>query len=251
MEMQNPFSLEKRNIVVTGATSGIGLACAELLCSMGANLILIGRSTHKLESLKERLSERHIYLNLDISNYTKVELEFSKLDLIIDGIIHSAGISTTLPLKNTTPEKIQPFIDTNVYAALNLTKIVTSMKFRNKSGMSVIFMASVMGIVGELGKTIYSLTKGAIIAGSRSLALELASKKIRVNCISPGVVETPMSGKAVYSQNEEAYSRVEKLHPLGLGKPQDIANMCAFLLSDGARWVTGTNIIVDGGYTAK
>ncbi|MDM1039138.1 SDR family NAD(P)-dependent oxidoreductase [Myroides odoratimimus] len=249
--MDNPFSLVGKNIVITGATSGIGLACSELLCSLGANLVLIGRSNDKLMLLKERLSNRHTYLCLDITEYDKVEFEFHKLKIIVDGIIHSAGISTTLPLKNVTSEKIQPFIETNVYAGLHLTKVLTSMRFRNKDGMSVIFIASVMGVVGELGKTIYSLTKGALISSSRSLALELASKKIRVNCISPGVVETPMSGNAVYAQSKEAYSRVNALHPLGLGQPSDIANACVFLLSDGARWITGSNLIVDGGYTAK
>ncbi len=108
-----------------------------------------------------------------------------------------------------------------------------------------------MGMVGESGKTLYSLTKGALISGVRSMALELAPKKIRVNTVSPGVVETPMSSKAVYSQNEESLNRIKDLHPLGLGNSVDVANACIYLLSDAAKWVTGTNLIVDGGYTAR
>ena len=106
-------------------------------------------------------------------------------------------------------------------------------------------------MVGEMGKTVYSLTKGALIAGAKSLALELAMRNIRVNTISPGVVITPMSQNAVYSQDEESFSRVKNLHPLGLGKPEDVANACIYLLSDASRWVTGTNLVVDGGYTAR
>ncbi|MFD0700098.1 SDR family NAD(P)-dependent oxidoreductase [Myroides pelagicus] len=245
------FSLEGKTILITGASSGIGLACVELLDKMGANLVLIGRSREKLESIRLTSKGKHHLVSVDVTDYEEVNKALSSLNLIYDGIIHSAGISTTLPLKYINPANIDKFMQTNVYGAVNLTKLVTGMKFRNKEGMSVVFISSVMGIVGESGKTIYSLTKGALISGSKSLALELASKKIRVNCISPGVVETPMSGNAVYAKSEDAYSRVEKLHPLGLGKPEDIANTCVFLLSDEARWITGTNVIVDGGYTAK
>ena len=108
-----------------------------------------------------------------------------------------------------------------------------------------------MGSVGEVGKTLYSMTKGALLSASRSLALELAPKKIRVNCISPGVVDTPMSQSAVYSQSEESLNRIRSLHPLGLGRVEDVAHACVFLLSDEARWITGTNLFVDGGYTAR
>ena len=110
---------------------------------------------------------------------------------------------------------------------------------------------SVMGIVGEVAKSLYSMTKGALIAGSRSLAIELADRKIRVNCISPGVVVTPMTQKAVYSRDDESMKKVTELHPLGLGTPEDVANACIYLLSDASRWISGTNLIADGGYTAR
>ena len=97
----------------------------------------------------------------------------------------------------------------------------------------------------------YSLTKGALISAAKSMALEFASKKIRFNAISPGVVVTPMSQNAVYSQDEESLNKITALHPLGLGMPDDIANACVYLLSDASRWVTGSNLVVDGGYTAR
>ena len=108
-----------------------------------------------------------------------------------------------------------------------------------------------MGVVGENGKALYSMTKGALVATTRTLAIELAGKKIRVNSISPAVVETPMSKNAIYSRNEESLNKIKKLHPLGLGQPEDIANAAVFLLSDASRWITGTNLVVDGGYLAR
>ena len=250
----NPFSLSGKYIVITGASSGIGRQCAITANQLGAFVILIGRSQERLEETASLLNdEKYLLLSADITDYNETFNELEKLlsGIKINGIVHAAGISTTLPLRNITPEKMQPFFETNVFAAINITKLLTKAKFANPDGMSVVFMSSIMGVVGELGKTIYSLTKGALIAGTKSLALELAAKKIRVNCISPGVVESPMSASAVYAQDEEAYNKIKSYHPIGLGKTEDIANASAFLLSDGARWITGTNLIVDGGYTAR
>ena len=250
----NPFSLSGKNIVITGASSGIGRQCAITANSLGATVILIGRSQDRLEeTAKLLINNDFLILSADITAYDDTAEALATLlnGKKVDGIIHAAGISTTLPLRNITPEKLQPFFETNVFAAINITKVLTKIKFANPHGMSVIFMSSVMGVVGELGKTTYSLTKGALVAGSKSLALELASKNIRVNCVSPGVVESPMSASAVYSQDEAAYEKIKSYHPIGLGTTEDIANACAFLLSEGSRWITGTNLIVDGGYTAR
>lgn len=250
----NPFSLSGKNILITGASSGIGRQCAITASALGAQVILLGRSSERLQETADLLSSnQYKLLAIDITAYEETTLGLEKLlgTLKIDGIIHAAGISTTLPLRNITPEKLHPFFETNVFAALNITKLVTKTKFANPNGMSIVFIASVMGIVGELGKTTYSLTKGALVAGAKSLALELAHKKIRVNCVLPGVVESPMSASAVYAQDAASYDKIKSYHPIGLGKPEDVANACVFLLSDGSRWITGTNLIVDGGYTAR
>lgn len=249
----NPFNLSDKHILITGASSGIGRQCAITSSRLGANVILLGRSLERLQETAALLeNDNYTIVVTDITDYenTIAKLEEALTDLKIDGIIHAAGISTTLPLRNITPEKLQPFFETNVFAAIDITKLLTKRKYANPNGMSIVFLSSVMGVVGEVGKTTYSLTKGALVSGAKSLALELAGKKIRVNCISPGVVETPMSANAVYSKNEEAYNKIKSKHPIGLGTPEDVANACAFLLSDGARWITGTNLIVDGGYTA-
>jgi len=191
---------------------------------------------------------------VDLLEYEKVDKTVNNMVNLrgkLDGLINCAGISTTLPLNAITPEKLEQFIQTNVIGGLNLTKQVIRAKHFSESGGSVIFISSVMGIAGENGKILYSLTKGALIAATKSMAIELAGRKIRVNSISPGVVGTPMSESAVYSRNEGSREKIVNLHPLGLGLPEDIAYACIFLLSDASRWITGTNMIVDGGYLAK
>lgn len=252
----NPFNLNGKIIIVTGASSGIGRQCAIQCSLMGASVILLGRSVDRLKDAQKALANRvdSTFYSVDLTNYNRVEEVLGEINLkygMVDGLVNAAGISTTLPLKVITTEKLNKYYEVNVVSAINLTRIVTRKKFISMKGGSIIFISSVMGVVGEVGKTLYGLTKGAIIAGVKSLALELAARKIRVNCISPGVVETSMSQKAVYSQNEKSLNRVKSLHPLGLGLPEDVANACVFLLSDASRWISGINLIVDGGYTAR
>ena len=253
--MESPFTNRGQTILVTGASSGIGRQCAISLSYSGANVILFGRNENALKETAHLMSPEVNYriCSIDLREVEALELEVKQsVEKIgkINGVIHSAGISTTLPLRVTSPDKTNHFLQVNVTSAIELTRIVSKRKYFSENGGSIIFISSVMGMVGEAGKTIYSLTKGALIAGTKSLAIELANKRIRVNCISPGVVETPMSNSAVYSQSEVSRKEIEHLHPLGLGKPEDIANACIFLLSDASRWITGTNLVIDGGYTA-
>ena len=252
----NAFSLENKNILITGASSGIGRACAVRCNEIGAKLILIGRNSDELTNTKSMLAqpEKAVTVVIDLTHFNEVAStmksvlsEFGE----INGVIHAAGISTTLPFRNSSIEKMNEFFQLNVLAALHLTQILIKPGNVNTGTASIVFITSVMAHVGESAKVLYSMSKGALLAASRSMAIELASKKIRVNCISPGVVDTPMSQKAYYSQNEELKEKIQALHPLGLGEPDDIANAAIFLLSDAGRWITGTHLIIDGGYTAK
>lgn len=254
--LQNPFSLQDKKIVITGASSGIGRACAISCSNMGATLLLTGRNAQELEKTKSLLAspESCTLLQLDLTKFETVAIKIkSAIESFgaVDGVVHAAGISTTLPFRNCSPEKMNGFFQVNVVAALYLTQLLIKPGCVSANGASIIFITSVMSQVGESAKVLYSMTKGALLAASRSMAIELASKKIRVNCIAPGVVDTPMSQKAYYSQNEELKERIIKLHPLGLGTPEDVANACIYLLSDAGRWVTGTQLMVDGGYTAR
>lgn len=250
----NTFLLTNKTIAITGASSGIGRQCAITCSHLGAQVVLIGRSETRLQETANLCHNSYHLVVHDITDYKGLEEKLIKIYDQTgkwDGIIHAAGVSTTLPLKNISIDKLEPIIHTNVYASILLTKMVTKIGRYNKTGFSVVFLASVMGLVGEVGKAIYSLTKGALVTASKSLALELASKNIRVNCVAPGVVETPMSKTAIYSQNEEALKGIISKHPLGLGEPEDVANACAFLLGSASKWITGTTIVVDGGYTAQ
>lgn len=252
----DPFRLDDKIVIVTGASSGIGRQCAISCSEMGARVVLLGRDTERLNATHAAMktSEKHLPVSVDLTDYEKVQEIVGKIVSEtgkISGLINCAGISTTLPFHMSKPEKMDQFFHVNVHSAFNLTRIVTRQSNISEDGASIVFISSVMGVVGENGKTLYSMTKGALIAGARSLAIELAPRNIRVNCISPGVVETPMSKNAAYSRSEESVNKIKEMHPLGLGHPVDVAYACIYLLSDASRWVTGTNLVTDGGYTVR
>jgi NAD(P)-dependent dehydrogenase (short-subunit alcohol dehydrogenase family) len=256
MEKQfNPFSLESKNIIVTGASSGIGQQVAIVCSRMGAKIALIGRNLERLEVTKSQLEgEGHLLFCYDLTDFEhQKELIINIVDKMgpVDGLVNCAGISTTMPFKLLSPEKLDEFFKTNVYASIEITRQVLNIKNVNKQGASVIFLASVMGCVGENAKSLYSMTKGALISGCRSLAIEFAPKKIRLNVISPGLIETAINRNQPYLSDPEKRKQTEAMYPLGLGETNDIANTCVYLLSDASRWVTGQNLIVDGGYTIK
>ncbi|MBU1563993.1 MAG: SDR family oxidoreductase [Proteobacteria bacterium] len=250
------FSLSGKNILVTGASSGIGRQIAIACSAMNARVILLGRNQERLDETLASLQDPalHLRYSADLLEYDKVESiikDATGKTGKIHGVVNCAGISTTLPLRVINMNKMADLFHTNVFSAINLTKIVCKPAYIADDGASIIFISSVMSVVGEAGKTLYGMTKGALVAASKSLAIELAPRKIRVNCISPGVVVTPMSKSSFYSQNENTLNQIRSLHPLGLGRVEDIANPCVFLLSDEAGWITGTNLFVDGGYTAR
>jgi NAD(P)-dependent dehydrogenase (short-subunit alcohol dehydrogenase family) len=255
-QTESSFQLTGKLILITGASSGIGRQCAINCSRMGATVILFGRDKERLNETLNGMDNisNHLFYSVDLLEYDKVEeiiKEIVTLKGKIHGLINCAGISTTLPLKMITPQKMDDFFHNNVLSAINITRFAAKQSSFSEDGGSIIFISSVMGALGESGKTLYGITKGALIAASKSLAIELANKKIRVNCISPGVVETPLSKKSFYSQNEDSLNKIKSYHPLGLGDTDDVANACVFLLSDASKWITGTNLIVDGGYSAR
>ena len=253
--MYNPFSLQGKNILVTGASSGIGRQCAIDCSRMGARVVMIGRNEERLEETRTQLEgDDHLSISYDLTKLEGLkELVTNIVSKIgpIDGLGNCAGISATLPLKIMPPEKVEEYFKTNVFAAVELTRQVLNIKNFSKKGGSIIFFASVMGCVGENAKSLYSMTKGALISGCRSMAIEYAPKKIRINVVSPGVIETAINRNQTYLADPEKRIITESLHPLGLGNTEDITYACIYLLSEASRWVTGQNLIVDGGYTIK
>lgn len=252
----NPFSLNGKVVLVTGASSGIGRQCAIDCSRMGARVVLIARNEARLnETLSLMEGDGHLVLPLDLSSSDglkeKVKEVVGRVGKI-NGVVNCAGMSSVTPLKLVTDELLDQFFRTNVYSAINLSKEVTRVgNYDKECGCSIIFFASIMGLCGDKCKTLYSATKGALIAAARSMACELAKNKIRVNVVSPGAIETPINAKLPHMADPELRKELEEKHLLGLGKCSDISNACIYLLSDAARWVTGQNFVVDGGYTCR
>lgn len=249
------FTLKNQTIVITGASSGIGKACAQKASDFGANVILIARDENRLNRVKNSLSKgNHLIYSVDVTDAERLEQVIDNaVSLIgkISGFVHCAGIEYTKPLVSMKPENYQEVFEVNVISGFYLAKILSKKKNFKEEGGSMVFMSSVMGILGQKGKIAYCSSKAAVIGGAKSLALELASKNIRVNSVSPAMVKTELAEKMFETLPKESVDEIVKKHPLGIGQPDDVANLCIFLLSDLSKWITGTNIIIDGGYSAE
>lgn len=251
-----PFlDFSDKAFVITGSGSGIGRAIARLCYEFGAKLLLMDKNEAGLmETARDMEAGRYQLSAFDLTDYDKIEAEIApaieNLGLF-SGFCHSAGFEYTLPIKSMSPRHYQDLFNLNTIAAFELARILSKKKYAAAEGASFVFIASIMGMVGRPGLTGYSASKGALISGAKSMALELAAKHIRVNCVSPGTVRTDLIEKML--QNLEPEQREKRLgdFPLGIGTPPDVANLVAFLLSDKSKWITGTNIAIDGGYTAK
>ncbi len=252
--MYNLVDLSNKHIVISGASSGIGREVAILVNKLGAKVSLIGRKKETLESLIQDLQgHENQFYEFDVTNYIEIDNLVSRIvatNGIIDGFVHSAGIEMTRPLKMLKIEHYREVFDINTFSALEITKSIAK-NSNISTNASIIYISSIVGILGQPGKTAYSASKGALIAAAKCLALELAPKGIRVNTILPALVETDMSSKILASLTEEGKNNILKMHPLGFGRPIDIANSAAFLLSSAARWITGSEFLIDGGYSAS
>lgn len=252
--MDNPFSLSGKNILISGAASGIGRQCAISCSDTGARLILLDRNKDGLvETLKMLSGQEHEIVAMDITQYDEIENNVKEIILSIGGIhgfIHSAGIEMTVPLKILDNKKLEDVFSVNTIAAIEISKILSKKKYIAEKA-SFVFISSIMAVMGQPGKTAYCASKGALSSAARAMALELAGKNIRVNTILPGLVLTEMSKQLLDSISDEARISIENMHPIGIGNVTDVANACIYLLSDAAKWVTGTSMIVDGGYSAQ
>ncbi len=252
----NPFSLAGKVIVISGAASGIARQCAISCSRMGARLILLDMND---EGLKETMTmverpEEHYWASVNLLEYEKVSAIIKEAIARvgrINGLLNCAGISTTNLFKLTKPEELDKFFRVNVYTSYFLTQECTKMGNLSKEGGSIVFFSSVAGSFGEVGKSTYGMTKAALLNLAKHLACELARKNVRVNSISPGAIETPINMNLPHMKNPEKRAALEAQYLLGLGKTEDVANACIYLLSDASRWVTGTNLFVDGGFSAK
>jgi len=176
---------------------------------------------------------------------------FRTENIKINGLVYTAGKAVTLPLNSIKTETYKELIELNTLSFFNLISKLATQQLISEQGASIVVISSVVGQYGARGKIAYGLTKGAIDSGIKSLALEMASKNIRVNAIAPGTVQTEMLDKLISSIGDEAVKKMLLDYPLGLGYPQDISDLAVFLLSKQSKWITGSVITIDGGYSAR
>jgi len=246
----SPFDLTGKMFLVTGASSGIGRQICIGISQMGGSVVAVGRNAEKLSETESLLKEgRHIFFSADLS------IEEERLALIeklpkLNGIVYSAGVFASLPIKFINKEKLNSVYGINYEAAAFLVQTVLKKKLIEPNS-SIVFISSVASFIGAPGNALYAGSKAALNAFSRALALEVAKSKTRVNCVLPGIVKTPMTETINQQLSKEMIAEDEKKYPLGYGLPEDIANAVVFLLSDASRWITGTSLVIDGGLTIQ
>lgn len=254
--MNNPLAIEGKTILITGAASGIGSQCALDFANAGANLVLLDLNSEALEVINKKCEDfgvsvfsKAVDLTDEVATAEVVEEAVASVGKI-HGMLHAAGIEKTLPFNKLTTEDYERIYRINVIGGLNLVGLLSKKKYRGDNAKYVM-IASITALVGRPGVAAYAASKGALVSAVKTLALELAPKGATINCISPGTIMTPLMCAMMESLSEEQQEERKAGFPLGLGQPSDIANTAMFLLSDGARWITGQNIVVDGGYTVR
>ena len=243
----NPFSLKGKTILVTGASSGIGQATAIECAQMGAEVVITGRDTERLQATADLVGTPKALIAADLTNQEDVERLVAALPLL-DGAVLCAGNSTTLPLQFGSREKFDEMFNVNFFAPVELLRLMYKKKVLQK-GSSVVLIASIGGTHSFMpGNGVYGASKAALNSLMKYAAREYASRKIRVNSICPGMVDTPLIHRGTIT--EEQLAEDAKRYPLGrYGKPDDIANGAVYLLSDASSWLTGHDLVIDGGFS--
>jgi NAD(P)-dependent dehydrogenase (short-subunit alcohol dehydrogenase family) len=246
----NPFSLNDKTILVTGASAGIGRAIAVACSQLGAKLVITGRNEKRLnETLNLLNGENHLTFIADLAD----SVELSELiDFLpkLDGYVSNAGIVNPIVLQQMDEDDINQVIHINTLVPINLTRQLIQKKKLNKT-TSIVFISSINGNnCSSIGNTIYASSKAALNGFAKSLALELAPREIRVNCINPGMIETDLFKSSAIDEVDLNNDKLK--YPLKrYGKPEEVAYAAIYLLSDASKWVTGSSLLIDGGYTLQ
>lgn len=244
-----------RWVVLTGASSGIGRAIAVELARRSARVLLIGRNETRLKETEAQLPPNAGRVVVQDLRQTDALMplvqDHAREHGRIYGLCYCSGVVETRPLASFRAEGFREMMDVNVTAGLELSRAVCRRDVMTTDGGALLFIASIYGAVGMPGQMAYSATKGALQSAARSLAIELARRRIRVNTLSPGLVRTPMTDAAFSLLSKEQVHELEAAHPLGTGTPDDVARAATFLLAPENGWITGTDLVIDGGYTAR
>lgn len=246
--MNNIINLTNKTLVVTGAGSGIGREAAKVLSEQGAKVVMLDLNQEGLDETKALLTgEGHIIRTVDLTSFEDLP-EFVKGIIAetgaVDGIVHCAGISSRKPLNVLRPEGFSKVMDVNFYSFEELTRLFTKKGNMNDGG-SIVVMSSISSIRGYKAKTEYCVSKAAVDAFVRCMALELAPKRIRINSVMAAEVLTPLALKA--RETNAMVGAADFVAPLGPSEPYEVANTIAFLLSDATKTITGASILIDGG----
>lgn len=243
--INNPFSLEGKTVLVTGSSSNIGRKIAIRCAEMGALVIVAARDIERMKgTVADMPGEGHGYKILDLTNPDSIDNLAVEIP-VLDGIVLCAAKFDSTPAKNIKRELVQEMFDTNTFANFDIVQKLLRKKKIAKGG-SIVFISSVASMRPYKGNSLYSATKGAINSFSKVLATELGSQRIRVNCVHPGIVKRDEGVREGALTVEQQRNEMEKF-PLGMGETDDIAYASVYLLSNVAKWITGIDLIVDGG----
>ena len=244
----NPYSLEGKTILVTGASSGIGKATAIECSKLGARVIITGRDEARLQQTLSSLEgEGHVVIAAGLGEDDGIRFLVERVP-VLNGIVHAAGISDTVLFQFLKKERLENIFNINFFAPVVLSQLLLKKKLLRKGG-SIVFLSSIDGpITAHIGNSMYSATKGALSAMMRNMSIELASKGIRVNAVLPGMTETPLIHNGDITQ--EQLNKDMELYPLKrYADPREIAWAIIYLLSDASTFTIGANLVVDGGFT--
>lgn len=251
----NPYQLDGRRILITGASAGIGRATAQRCAELGATIVGLGRNEERLTETIATLSGKgHAYQVADVDDTDGLLRTVEAVVAAngpLAGIVHAAGVQRATPLRVARTEDFLAHYRTNALGAATLLAAVAKRGVASPQGCSVVLVGSVMSTLGAVGLAAYCSSKAAVVSLAKSAALELATAGVRVNAVLPGIVDTEMSRRYLSSLAEDQVRTIRGKHPLGIGQPEDVAHAIVFLLGDTARWITGTCLTVDGGYSAQ
>lgn len=244
--------LTEKTIAVVGASSGIGQAAAHRLAAEGARIIAIARNPEPLERGAAGLpGEGHRVLVADAADEQSLRplLALAREMGGLSGLVMCAGAIELRPLSVLSASDLANTLNANLTTAMIATKLAC--KVTSPTGLSVAWLSSAAALHGSAGFAAYAAAKGALLSAARALAIELAGRKLRLNTIIGGVVDTPLAKSWMDRLTPEQRDEIVKAHPLGLGTPEDMAGAIAFLMSDDSRWMTGSTLTVDGGFCAR
>ena len=245
----NPFTLEGKTVLITGASSGIGQATAIECARMGGKVVITGRNVERLQETFNQLEgEGHLQIAADLNNEDEIAKLVEQCP-VLNGLVNNAGRGKSKPINFINMEDLQDVFQTNLFGVALLTKMLLKKKKIAKGG-SIVFTSSISSYMTAPGLCIYASSKAAVSAYMRTCAIELGAKGIRANAILPGMVETKLINRGTYTDEDKQNDL--NLYPLGrYGQPEDIARAMVFLLSDASVWMTGAELVIDGGRCLK